>query len=1827
MANINEIGLAIARKQAEEYRKNAHKSEVKTYIPQAQGKLYSDAGYLANRVARGAAQLGAGVEDMGRFSIANKIDAAETRNNLKGVSLAERYEIAKDASFGSHKWEKGKGFGKNLARQAANLAEWNKHKVFDNSPASTMTTDSFYGAVANGIAARNGGDTEAAYSQMKDKAIGEESWVADKTNLEEWGQKLDADKDRHGKGVQVAGSVTEAAPTIMAAIAASLIPGDANVAAYGLMGAATGGNTAREAYRGGADITEAVAAGAMAGLSEIVTEKITGGIWRFGKGLIDKPISYIAGKISKPWVSKFVKYIAGSLGEGAEEILTEEMQYQIESGVWNNEAERLTAKEYLEVFGVGAILSLVFGTHVFFDSKGKMHVEEEPKQEETTNEASSDQQGTSSEQQAEDKSREEEKEKRFWQRVEEISLDNPTITWTDKQMQAVYDMVEREMAAESNSTLYSTGSVVSEDPNAKQYALPPASVGSQNETAVEIEQPIEQNLDSNREEEKQKRILEKIIDLGAGAPSQPLTERQMQAIVEAVEREMATEGRNSLYSNGFVVSEEPMVRQQLLSPASVDRENAKSLIGFFESLGYHPHEIVKFLKEYGYSRAADEYIKSRNEVVEGFNFPIGKAPVNSNLSVEEFVASLRNAGYDEPTIKQATINVFGKEALPFVFETKAENIDIPAQFEVSADNSMGSEFGNIKKQPSQIAKTKIKATEGFTPESLYSALRLAGYDDATINNAMVNIFGENQFSSPAAKPAAESAAPNNEATQAEQATEQQGVERNLADEEVEKIMRETEAKNMTSIPDTKSKISVLDRLRMELETDSLFSEKLAEETNNPLINSFYHYARSSGKAADYALGGKDPGGKAKGAQYDSKGNVVGGSLAGVFEAVDKKAADAVKEGKVADGKSYREKFYNYTRHLHNVSRYAKKKPVFGFTSGIDSETSKRVAEEYEKQFPEFAVLAEKIYDFNNNNLQMYVDAKIITEAEKNDFIKKYPYYVPTFRDESQVEVKKRGKYLSPGLKRATGGRSPMIDLGGAIAQQTATMYQKAAVNMYGLQLLNTIETAEGSVKAYVDSQMRIVDIEPNKVNIMGLAEDENADISELSQFSKSPDGRNSTLTVYRDGQKYRIELSEGMAKAVEALTSGKTPPFVLRAIGKATGTFRDLVTKYNPTFPVMNLARDMQGALLYSKNPAAFSKNIPGTIKEIVSNGEEWKLYQSMGGFSSSLFDIDSGVFEMSPQLQEMSPQEVLKYYANKVKEPTLGTVENFNIFFEQLMRFNEFRTTIQKAGNTDFETLVQALHDSAEVTLNFNRSGAFGRAINMVTPFFNAGVQGISRGARFAAETAKSKDVAKILRVVAYATMSGVAPEILFEMIYGNNDDEEIRQAWEETSSYYKNGYYLIWNGDAFFRIPKGRMQGVLSALTNIAIDIAKGEDVTFDSVKDEIGPALNNLMPPSPTNGNIFSPLTRAKLFNPDDPGETWYGGDIETYADQQKLPYERYDSSTSDIFIKIAEAIAGETGKGISPKKLQTIFEDYFGAVGDMIVNRTDSEYDKGAIQSKFTVDPTFQNTLSSDFYDLRDKYSDTIADSRSTKDKSAFAVIMEAYLNEVNSQISTLRDEQKKIQDSSLSQRAKEEKMEEYQEQINELMRTAIEKEAEYSGKESNYYEELKEEVTSTAKYQAFSKDETEKADDLIEDYAKYVILDDLGVKMTEKTSVEHINGLVDAGFSDADSLIIVSDMMSQKGDGDKRQYLYDSSYTDQEIMDIVEVYGLASDRCNEVWGEAESLNIPYRKYLEAFYIIYSNKTGYKKAERIADVKSLGIDGDVALELWDMIRNRD
>ena len=124
------------------------------------------------------------------------------------------------------------------------------------------------------------------------------------------------------------------------------------------------GQGATEALKEGATSNEAAAYGAVSAGSEVLFEKLSGGIKLGGKTVGDHLVKPLVDKISNKTLKTLVKYGIGATGEGAEEVLTEittnigkKLTYEDEK-TWR---ELLTSEQamesYLDAFIGGAVIS------------------------------------------------------------------------------------------------------------------------------------------------------------------------------------------------------------------------------------------------------------------------------------------------------------------------------------------------------------------------------------------------------------------------------------------------------------------------------------------------------------------------------------------------------------------------------------------------------------------------------------------------------------------------------------------------------------------------------------------------------------------------------------------------------------------------------------------------------------------------------------------------------------------------------------------------------------------------------------------------------------------------------------------------------------------------------------------------------------------------------------------------------------------------------------------------------------------------------------------------------------------------------------------------------------------------------------------------------------------------------------------------------------------------------------------------------------------------------------------------------------------------------
>lgn len=676
----------------------------------------------------------------------------------------------------------------------------------------------------------------------------------------------------------------------------------------------------------------------------------------------------------------------------------------------------------------------------------------------------------------------------------------------------------------------------------------------------------------------------------------------------------------------------------------------------------------------------------------------------------------------------------------------------------------------------------------------------------------------------------------------------------------------------------------------------------------------------------------------------------------------------------------------------NAAEAIKDKPVFSYE--VTADESRERARRALQQNPEFDQFRQEVRTYIDNLMQYRVDSGLMTQ-ENADYLKKlYPNYVPTMRAGTQEAGAGRDRNavrIGKTVGRAEGGTADLVPLHEALGRQTMKVVREGSKNRFGQRLL--------------DDYIRAGDTAQTNRYVQEAHEYEHEFSPDtLDDMSREQLTKDKILTVYKDGKLWELTVDDTMFDALKALSpDAEESNMVTRTIRAANNLFKSLVTGYNPTFTVRNTVRDLQTAGLYTRDAAAFARNYPKALAEIKNNGEYWQMYKALGGSFSSVFDYNTGT----------------------VKEPKgrtaklMAKVEALNMAMEQAPRLAEFMGVVEKGG-TSTENLADALYAAADVTVNFGRAGTLGKVLNAnYVPFLNPGIQGFDKLIRRVTETKGGKEWAKL---AIRAAALGVAPALLNSLLY--HDDEE----WDELRDSDKDTNYMFKLGNGvWLKIPKGRELSLLGITADRITDAIKGEKVDILATLNTMG---NQVAPANPLTSNIASALFEAQLFDPSDPGRTWYGGEIESQRLQSYAPGQRYDSST-DIFSK---AVGGALG--ISPKKLNYVLDQYTGVVGDFLLPLLTPQAERGMFEKAFTVDVVNSNRLSGDFYDEADQ----LTYAKNAGDKTA--AVVSRFWSKQQSACSDIYQQIREVEASDLSNSEKKQKTRELKAIVNGIQKNAM-----------------------------------------------------------------------------------------------------------------------------------------------------------------------------------------
>lgn len=713
-----------------------------------------------------------------------------------------------------------------------------------------------------------------------------------------------------------------------------------------------------------------------------------------------------------------------------------------------------------------------------------------------------------------------------------------------------------------------------------------------------------------------------------------------------------------------------------------------------------------------------------------------------------------------------------------------------------------------------------------------------------------------------------------------------------------------------------------------------------------------------------------------GGQYSLDGEIkVGDSLGRIWQpiyAMDKKDGQALKL------------FDTYLLHWHNIDRMAIGKPVFGDDVTVDDSMAE--IEKIEAEYPEFRRIAEKVWQFNDNNLQLSVDSGMYSQEYADHLRELYPHYVPTMRTEHRTKVNalmgKNSLFVNNAKKKAKGSDAEILPIDDQIAAQTIQKTTSARINAFLVKMLESGKHDEFQILS---------------------SEDADIDIDTETEVITHEDKAKGThqVTFYHDGKRVTAQVSKLVYKGIEAFrpSSSMSDNIAVAVVQKLNSLFKKGVTSWNPFFSFFkNPMRDLQDALLYTRySHATYLKNLNRARQEISGNGNYWQEAKAAGITSSSVYDYEKGVGYKE------------KGVFGKAKE-VMRKVENASNAIEMAPRLAEY-ISARESGLSVQEALLQA----QDVTTNFGRGGTFAKILNStVMPFLNPSIQGFSKMWRsYVGKEAAQSWINLIIR----SLLLGIGMTALNDLL--NGDDEE----YEDLSDYVKEQNYVIALGDGdFLKIPKGRVTSVFGGAFLRGKRYANGDadawEGYWDSVKSAVTPVDNFTR-------TIFSPFTDIST------NTAWHGGTIESQKWDNTEPKNRYDETTSSIAIWLGQVF------NYSPIKIEYLLEQYGGIVADIALPATSTQAEKGIISQNMLANSTLNSKWSNEFYTSLEDYTY----KKTAGDSQAKGVVR--YLNSVKSTVSDLYTQKSKIQaDKNLSKDEKLTQTKIIQTTINALQQEAV-----------------------------------------------------------------------------------------------------------------------------------------------------------------------------------------
>jgi predicted RNA methylase len=541
-------------------------------------------------------------------------------------------------------------------------------------------------------------------------------------------------------------------------------------------------------------------------------------------------------------------------------------------------------------------------------------------------------------------------------------------------------------------------------------------------------------------------------------------------------------------------------------------------------------------------------------------------------------------------------------------------------------------------------------------------------------------------------------------------------------------------------------------------------------------------------------------------------------------------------------KEYRD-FGEYLVVKHGPERLKEGMRIFADDRKNSSSFMEARQAELEEQYPNFKAASERLYEFQTDFLKAWgIDTGLVSKESADKWAERWEYYVPLNRavGDKRAGTKQGFANQNSTIKRAHGSGLDIINPVDNIINNVVRMVNAGTRNNVMQQITDAAENESGLADFLekVPMPIKVEKFRTGKLkNDLTKAVDESMlsgamhanDASAAYDIIDNIDdillqyGRGKAfgdvVTVMRSGKPEYWKINDAMLlDSVTSMSESRLPAW-LQAYGSVSRFMTSNITGNNILWSIFsNWPRDVMTMFTYSKdkNPVHIMGGIASAYANRVKGMHAdplYKEYLAMGGGKVSVYSAERNLAKgirkriSGDNARWLNPMEWLSFVSDTI---------------ETGPRYAYYKMLREK-GYTSQE----AFYESTDITTNFRRHGSNSRQINQIVPFFNAGVQGLDKFARWiTAEEAPAGQRAKAIRtrVTVYAAISAVLAGLIYAL---NNRDDEARKNYAQLSNYTKNSYWCIpTGGGKYFCIPKPREIAVLSSFMEASAEKTAGNN-----------------------------------------------------------------------------------------------------------------------------------------------------------------------------------------------------------------------------------------------------------------------------------------------------------------------------------------------------------------------------------------------------------------